>query len=207
MVPAHATSEQAVNSEWWLVMVGDAARARRSSLTTNHSPITTHLTITMLIRLTKISDATHRLTVLRDDGGTESVELASRSFLLHDFLHYAVESAAGLRGSFWGQLAAGKTMAELGAAMERPPEGYAPELLLSEPAATEAIVGCFTGLAHDRATPAEAVDAARRLFEAQRRPLPGWLGEEFAAGVKEQLRQLKGEWKAVAYGGAMELRF
>jgi hypothetical protein len=161
----------------------------------------------MKIRLTKLSDVQHRLTVIRDDGSVESSDLVSRSFLLHDFIHYAVETTAGLRQSFWGLLASGKTLPELGAAMERPVEGYPPELMLSEPATTEAIVGCFTGLAHDRATPAEAVDAARRLFGAQERPLPAWLTEAFATIVKETLRRLKGEWKSVPYGATMELSF
>lgn len=161
----------------------------------------------MKIRLTKLSDLQHRLTVVRGDGTSESADLVSRSFLLHDLIHYAVESTAGLRRSFWGLLASGKTLPELGAAMERPVEGYPPELMLSEPATTEAIVGCFTGLAHDRATPAEAIDIVRRLFAAQERPLPAWLTEIFATTVKEKLRRLKGEWKAVPYGGTMELVF
>ena len=161
----------------------------------------------MKIRLTKLSDLRHPLTVVRDDGTTESADLVSRSFLLHDFIHFAVESTARLRNSFWGLLASGKTLPELGAAMERPVEGYPPELLFTEPATTEAIVGCFTGLAHDRATPSEAIDAVRRLFEAQGRGLPAWLTEDFATTVKEKLRRLKGEWKAVPYGGTMELAF
>ena len=160
----------------------------------------------MLIRLTKISDVLHRLTVVRDDRSEESVDLASRSLLLHDFLHYAVESIGGLRSSFWGSLAAGKTMAELGAAM-RPPEGITPALLATEAATTEAIVGCFTTVAHGRSEPATALAVLAHLFEAQERPLPEFLTPAFGDALRDRIRRLVGEWRAVPYGGTMELRF
>ncbi|MCW5717194.1 MAG: hypothetical protein KIS68_05110 [Bauldia sp.] len=146
------------------------------------------------------------MTATRDDGTSETVELVSRSFLLHDFIHYAVETTGGLDGGFWGLLASGKTMDELALNM-RPAEGIGMELLGSEAATVEAVVGCFTGLAHDRATPAESVDAVRRMIEPQGRPPPAWVTEDFARAVQERLRRLKGEWKAVPYGGTMELRF
>ncbi len=160
----------------------------------------------MLIRLTKISDLKHRMTAVRGDGSTETVELVSRSFLLHDFIHYAVETTAGLSGGFWGLLASGKGMDELTLAM-RPAEGIDMGLLAGEAATVEAVVGCFTGLAQDRASPAESVDAVRRILEPQGRPAPTWVTLEFAGAVQERLRRLKGEWKALPYGGTMELPF
>lgn len=161
---------------------------------------------TMLIRLTKLSDLQHRMTVIRDDGTSETVELVSRSFLLHDFIHFAVETTAGLTGGFWGLLASGRTMAELALAM-RPAEGIGLDLLGTEAATIEAVVGCFTGLAQERATPAQSVDAVRRMMEPHGRPPPAWVTEDFARAAEEKLRRLKGEWKAVPYGGTMELRF
>jgi hypothetical protein len=67
----------------------------------------------MQIRLRKISDLRHRLEIIRNDGSRDAVELASRSFLIHDFLHYAVESRAGLTASFWGMLASGKSFKDV----------------------------------------------------------------------------------------------
>lgn len=160
----------------------------------------------MLIRLTKISDLKHRMTAIRADGSRETVELVSRSFLLHDFIHYAVETAARLTGGFWGLLASGKGMGELALAM-RPAEGIDMRLLASEAATVEAVVGCFTGLAQDRATPEESIDAVRRILEPQGRQPPPWVTLEFAVAVQEKLRRLKGEWKALPYGGTMELQF
>jgi len=160
----------------------------------------------MLIRLTKLSDLNHRMTAVRDDGSRETVELVSRSFLLHDFIHYAVETTAGLSGGFWGLLASGKGMQELALAM-RPAEGVDMRLLAGEAATVEAVVGCFTRLAQDSATPEESVDAVRRILEPQGRQPPPWVTLEFAVAVQERLRRLKGEWKALPYGATMELRF
>lgn len=160
----------------------------------------------MRIRLTKLSDLNHRMTALRDDGSTETAELVSRSFLMHDFIHYAVETTAGLSGGFWGLLASGKTMAELAMNM-RPEGGITMELLGGEAATVEAVVGCFTGLAQDRATTAESLDAVRRILEPQGRRPPAWVTDEFARTVQEKLRRLKGEWRALPYGASMELRF
>jgi len=160
----------------------------------------------MLIRLTKISDLKHRMTGIRADGSRETVELVSRSFLLHDFIHYAVETTARLTGGFWGLLASGKGMGELALAM-RPAEGIDMRLLAGEAATVEAVVGCFTGLGQDRATPEESIDAVRRILEPQGRQPPPWVTLEFAVAVQEKLRRLKGEWKALPYGGTMELQF
>lgn len=46
----------------------------------------------MLVQWTKLSDERHRFTVLREDGSRESLELDSRSFLIHDFMHFAMET-------------------------------------------------------------------------------------------------------------------
>jgi hypothetical protein len=160
----------------------------------------------MLIRLTKLSDLKHRMTAIRDDGTSVTAELVSRSFLLHDFIHYAVETTAGLDGGFWGLLASGKGMDELALAM-RPAESIDMKLLAGEAATVEAVVGCFTGLAHGHATPAASVDAVRRMIEPQGRPPPAWVTLDFAVAVEERLRRLRGEWKALPYGATMQLVF
>ena len=61
----------------------------------------------MKILLTKLTDDRHQLAIERDDGSTESVELETRSFLLHDLVHYAVEAEAKIDDGFWGLLARG----------------------------------------------------------------------------------------------------
>jgi hypothetical protein len=157
----------------------------------------------MRIRLTKLSDARHRLALIRDDGACESIELASRSFLWHDFLHYAVETNAGLHQSFWGLLAEGRTLADLRDAMS---EGAA-KAGASEAAVTEAVVGVLTDVVRERAAPGAAIAGLSRWFEAQNRELPTWLSADFVERVRDHMRRLMGEWLAVPFGGEMELVF
>src|SRR5690349_8596018 len=61
----------------------------------------------MRITLVKLSDQRHRLEVCRDNGTTEGVELETRSLLLHDLVHYAVEQEAPIPDGFWGMVAGG----------------------------------------------------------------------------------------------------
>jgi len=76
----------------------------------------------MLIRLTRLTNERHRLEFVRDDGTSEARELETRSALLHDLVHYAVETEAGLEASFYGQLAGGKTYEALTAEPSDDPE-------------------------------------------------------------------------------------
>lgn len=68
----------------------------------------------MQVRFTKLSDARHAVTVVRDDGSTERAELDSRSFLNHDFAHLAVEAELGLERGFWGSVAEGAALDGIG---------------------------------------------------------------------------------------------
>jgi hypothetical protein len=161
----------------------------------------------MRITLRKISDLRHRLDIIRSDGSRDAVELASRSFLLHDFLHYAVETRAALGASFWGMLASGKSFkdAHESFAMVRPADQAA--LLQSEAAVTEAVVGALTGVVQERADAEAAMAGLTRLFEAQERTLPVWLTAAFVEGVSEDMRRLCGQWRAVPFGGDMTIEF
>src|SRR3954469_11423192 len=96
----------------------------------------------MEILLTRLTDDQHRLEIVRADGSRDGVTLETRSYLLHDLLHLAVEAEAGLGTGFWGCLASGKTLADMndrsGAAMKE----YAAEM-----ATAEQVVGVLTGAA------------------------------------------------------------
>ncbi len=58
----------------------------------------------MIVKLTKISPTHHRFEYVRADGTGEKLELETKTFLYHDLLHFAVESEAGLKNSFYGLL-------------------------------------------------------------------------------------------------------
>jgi hypothetical protein len=150
------------------------------------------------ISFVKLTDERHALEIVRDDGQRERVECETRSYLMHDFLHLAVESEGGLRGGFWGRLAAGTTLAEMND-RTRPLGPESPEL-----SAIEQLVGALHGATKGRA-PDELVAGMRRFAEALGQRLPDWLTEPFVGRVKERLRRFVGHWNATPYGGSMDL--
>jgi hypothetical protein len=151
----------------------------------------------MRILLRKLSDERHALAVVRDDGRRDEVECETRSVLLHDLIHLAVEAEAGLGGGFWGSLARGRSLADMNDRMAEP----TPEL-----AQIERIVGALHPAAKGR-TPAELVAGLERFAAATGETLPEWLAEGFLAAVQERLRRLLGHWRATPYGGTMEVAF
>ena len=139
---------------------------------------------------TKLSDARHRLEVRRADGSAESFEFETRSVLLHDLVHYAVEGQAGFDDAFWGRLAAGATLAELA-------DGGFPDGA-TQLGAAESLVGQMQALFKGH-LPREAyvARAAARY--------PEIVDGAFVDGVLERLRRLTGHWGSTAYGASMEL--
>jgi hypothetical protein len=155
----------------------------------------------MRVSFMKLTDERHALEIERDDGKRERVECETRSYLMHDLLHFAVESEGGLRGGFWGRLAAGTTLAEMN---DREKPMGSPES--DELAAIEQLVGALHGATKGRSAD-ELVTGMRRFAEALGSSLPDWLTEEFVNRAKESLRRLVGHWKATPYGGSMDLEW
>jgi hypothetical protein len=153
----------------------------------------------MRILFRKISDDRHELRIVRANGDSESVVCETRSTLVHDFLHFVVEQPAQLEGGFWGNLAKGKTLAEMN---DRTGTGMAVEA----PALMdiERIVGALSLAA--KGHPAdETVRGINRYLNALEATAPEWLTEEFVRSVQERLAGVLGRWKATPYGGWMEL--
>lgn len=67
----------------------------------------------MKIIFEKINPAFHLLTVRRQDGSSESVQLHSETYFLHDLCHFVVETELGLKEGFWGMLADGCVFGQL----------------------------------------------------------------------------------------------
>jgi len=154
----------------------------------------------LTLRFTKLSDVRHGFEYRRRDGSGEALEMETRSLLFHDLLHYAVESEAGLRGSFYGILA------KVGGYEELSVAGGA--ALGGEVAITERIVGALTGAMQGEAFDAVAfADTMADYLDLYGERPPRWLAPELLARVQERMRQLMGRWKATPYGGAMELEF
>jgi hypothetical protein len=152
----------------------------------------------MRVSFVKLSDEQHALEVVREDGRREHVVCETRSYFLHDLLHFAVESEGALTGGFWGRLAQGMTLAEMND-RKRPVGPESEEL-----AAIEQLVGALHGATKGQSAE-ELVAGMRRFAEALDASLPDWLTEPFVLRVKERLRQLRGRWNATPYGTAMDL--
>jgi hypothetical protein len=152
----------------------------------------------MRVSFVKLDDERYALEIVRDDGRRERVVCETRSTLLHDLLHLAVESEGGLTGGFWGSLARGTTLAEMND-RTRPVGPESAEL-----AAIEQLVGALHG-ATKGLSPEELVAGMRRFAEALDASLPDWLTESFVARVTERLRRLRGRWNATPCGASMDV--
>jgi hypothetical protein len=155
----------------------------------------------MQIRLTRLSNDRHRLELVRDDGTREARELETRSALLHDLVHYAVETEAGLTASFYGRLANGETYDALTA--EPPPDAEAMQ--------TEAVVARIHGVAKydtwSDVDPERFVESIASGFRALGGSPPEWLTRELIVRVHERLRRVQGQWRATPFHQTLALEF
>ena len=161
-----------------------------------------HIT-TMIIRLTKKTDAQHILEYVRDDGTGESANLETKTFLTHDFLHYAIETSADLRESFYGLLNKGYSYAELGGKDEMAGAGVHRE----EAGITEMATGLLTGAIKGDIAPNDVMGAAENLFGSNGMSTPSWFTPSFIGTVKESMRKLLGHWAALRPGDTLTLEF
>ena len=141
----------------------------------------------------------HELTILRADGRRESRRCETRSVLMHDFIHYAVEGAARIETGFGGRLAAGRSLAQMNDRAGLPAADEAAEM-----ATVERFVGALSGAA--KGVPAAALVAGIvRYAEALEAPVPPWLTEATVVEAQARLRRLVGAWRATPPGSAIEL--
>lgn len=155
----------------------------------------------MLIRLTRLTNERHRLEFVRDDGTREARELETRSALLHDLVHYAVETEAGLKASFYGQIASGKTYEALMAEPSSDPEAMQ----------TEAVVARIQGAAKNDAwtgvDPKSLAESIAGGFRALAREPPAWLTGDLIVRVRERLRRVQGQWRATPFHHTLTMEF
>jgi hypothetical protein len=116
--------------------------------------------------------------ILRDDGTSDSAELETRSMLVHDLTHYAVERVLGLTQGFYGSLAGGAALAELSDRTRPWPAG-------TELAYAESIVG-----------PMQSHLTGKKLM------FPDW---SFIEDVEHEYRTAWGRWRSTRFGDCCEL--
>src|SRR5262245_22404560 len=147
--------------------------------------------------LTKLSNTRHRFELVRDAGAREAAELETRSLLLHDFIHYAVEASAGVSYGFYGRLAAGASLASL--SHPAADSGGAPAPPDAELLQIEGVVGALTRFGKGQLDIEQMLDAYQVIEQSGLREKPPWLDAECLARVREQLRQLTGHWKSLRH--------
>ena len=155
----------------------------------------------MLIRFTKLTNDRHRFEVIRDTGARESRELETRSFLLHDLVHYAVETEANLNSVFYGQLHAGRTIDEITQMPSPDPEAMQAERIVAQ------IQGASKMDDWASADPAAFATTVASSLRAIGDEPPLWLTPDFITRVRDNLRRVQGQWRATPFHQTMELRF
>ncbi|HZC16216.1 MAG TPA: hypothetical protein VE309_05605 [Caulobacteraceae bacterium] len=154
----------------------------------------------LLLRLTRLSSEGHRFDYLRPDGTGETFELEGEAQLFRDLLHFAVESEAGLRGSFYGLVARIGGYAELAVA-----GGAA---LGGEMAVTARVVDALAEALREDGLDDEAfVDQASASLAVHDERPPRWFTADFAMRIRQRMADLAGRWLATPIGGTMELNF
>lgn len=138
----------------------------------------------MRVQLQKLSGQCHRVTVLRADGSTDSSILNSRSFLRHDFAHFAVESVLGLKEAYWGLVAGGMSLTG---------STVGPELMLAER---------LSGPVQTLMRTAAGVDSYLALLKTL---APEQATPAVAQAICEAGRRLEGHWRATPFGESMNI--
>lgn len=155
----------------------------------------------MLLRLTRLTNRRHRFEIVRDDGTREAHEMETRSTLLHDLVHYAVETEARLDASFYGRLASGATYEALTAEPAMGPESMQ----------TESVVGRIQGIAKNDGwagmDPQELAASIAAGFRSVGQEPPAWLTGDLIMRVRERLRRVLGQWRATPFHETLELEF
>jgi hypothetical protein len=149
----------------------------------------------------KISPTHHEFTYTREDGTGETSELETKTFLIHDLIHFCLETEAGLKDSFYGKLEKGNTYAALNELIEKEKD-FTEEVFI-----TEVFAGALTGVVQSDASYEQLVAGVSNMLSARNLPLPAWFDEDFYNRFKEKFRKIIGEWKGTPFGATMELNF
>lgn len=142
----------------------------------------------MKISFTRLNSHSHELRVHRADGSSETATLETSVFFLHDLAHFVVEKMLDYRGGFWGMLAVGHALSELNGKTNP---------LTEKLRFIEKIVGPVQS-AYMGHFPAAFVATATSHLSF---PLP----DGFAEAAIMRIGSLEHDWKALPFGGILEL--
>jgi hypothetical protein len=145
----------------------------------------------MQVAFTKLSGEQHRFAVILGDRTPETLVLESRSYLIHDWVHFAVEAELPIADGFYGQLADGTPLAHLN-------DRAQPLAARGGLALAEALVGPMQSLYRGRLSRKDYLSLTQSR-------LPERVNAAFVDRALERLRRLAGRWRATPYGRDMVL--
>ena len=154
----------------------------------------------LTVRVQKISPTHHTLEYEREDGSSEKKEFESKSLLMHDFIHFALESEAHLKNGFFGLLDQGYSYDELS---NKEPSDFPKE----EGMEVEMVVGPFTGIVKESVAVADLIHFLERIFEAHGKQLPLWITRQLLERAHKRYKRVVGEWNSLEFGETLELVF
>jgi hypothetical protein len=155
----------------------------------------------MKIGLTRINPDQHTLSVKHSDGSIVEQTLETKSFFTHDLVHFALEETAGLRNSFWGQLAQQQDP-NRDNPMGR--ENFKPE---TEIEFTEVLTGPLMGLTRNPSEIHYVLNNINETFKAYGVPTPTFVTETFLNTFLTRFNELKDRWNATPFGKSLELEW
>jgi hypothetical protein len=140
----------------------------------------------MRIDFTKLGQKCHRLEIVRGDGSREGRELETRSYLVHDLAHLAVEQQGRIVDGFWGSLAGGAGFDDLLVEVTDQAPRWRAERLAAQFQSLWALQ-----------------DDPRWLAQRARYVADNGVDDAFVDGSLERMRRLWGHWKATPWRGTM----
>ena len=156
--------------------------------------------VMLTLKIKRISPTHHTLEYIREDGTGEVKSFESKSVLLHDFMHLAIEREANLEHGFFGLLDQGYTYDELN---NKAPSDFPKDQGME----VEMVVGPFTGIVKGTIAPEQLMAGLRNWFEADGRRLPSWASAEFFERAHERYKSILGEWNSLKFGETLETIF
>lgn len=143
----------------------------------------------MNIQFQKRNAAQHTLSTFLDKKLQEQHTYDTKTYFLHDIVHYCVEKEVGIQNGFWGLLAQGYKIADFGT-------GKVPMRELGQ---TEKIVGPVQSFFSGH-MPAD-------LFWENMKLVPLALPAGFLDAVVAQVKGIMDQWRYLPVGEVLELEF
>ncbi len=143
----------------------------------------------MKIRFQKCNAAEHLLTTFLNGELAESLRYHTKTYFLHDVVHYCVEKELSIQNGFWGLLSQGYKTTDFGSG----------KVSLKELSRTEKIVG-----------PVQSFFSGHMpagLFWENMKGVPVDLPADFLTIVVAQVKAIMDRWRYLPVGEVLELEF